>query len=243
MAYETLGAFDAPVLHGINSFAGRSRLFDGAVDYLLVNPQATALLMAAFWALWFTPREPAPALVAREHLLATLAGGIVAIILARLLALSLHFRLRPRFDPSLQFKALATSNQKALMDWSSFPSDHAAVYFAIAAGLGFVSLPLGAAAVAFVALAICFPRVYFGYHYPTDILAGLAIGVACAYLCNRAPLRRRLAAPLLRWESASPPWFHAALFFLAFQFATMFDSIRELALHVYHALENFRSVP
>jgi hypothetical protein len=40
---------------------------------------------------------------------------------------------------------------------------------------------------------------YRGFHYPTYLLAGPAIGVAITYLMTRDALRRRTAAPILRW--------------------------------------------
>jgi undecaprenyl-diphosphatase len=88
-----------------------------------------------------------------------------------------------------------------------------------------------------VACAICFPRVYLGYHYPTDILVGMMIGSLCACGFNMAAPRRWLAAPVLRWERSSPHSFHMALFFLTFQFATMFDSLRDSASLTYHIAE------
>lgn len=58
-----------------------------------------------------------------------------------------------------------------------FPSDHATMAGAVAAGLLFVSWRLGLVAV-FAALLMCFARVYVGVHYPGDVLAGLGVGAA-----------------------------------------------------------------
>jgi len=63
----------------------------------------------------------------------------------------------------------------------SFPSDHAVMAGAVATGLILVSRPLGilgAAAAALMALT----RVYVAAHYPWDVLVGLILGAAVAWL-------------------------------------------------------------
>jgi membrane-associated phospholipid phosphatase len=74
----------------------------------------------------------------------------------------------------------------------SFPSDHAAMAGAVAAGLLFVAWRLGLVA-AVCALVMAFARVYVGAHYPHDLLAGLAFGAAIAglvWLLLRVPVTR-----------------------------------------------------
>jgi undecaprenyl-diphosphatase len=60
---------------------------------------------------------------------------------------------------------------------SSFPAGHAATAFAGAVVLAFV-VPRAAPVLFAVAVLIAFSRVYVGVHYPTDVLAGAAIGAA-----------------------------------------------------------------
>ena len=60
---------------------------------------------------------------------------------------------------------------------SSFPAGHAATAFAGAAVLAYV-VPRAAPFLAFVASSIGLSRVYVGVHYPTDVLAGAAVGLA-----------------------------------------------------------------
>jgi membrane-associated phospholipid phosphatase len=80
----------------------------------------------------------------------------------------------------------------------SFPSDHASMAGAVAAGLLLVSWRLGLLAVVAAAL-MGFARVYIAAHYPYDVLAGFAVGAAVTLL-GYLLARRPLAAGLRRLE-------------------------------------------
>jgi len=61
----------------------------------------------------------------------------------------------------------------------SFPSGHTASSFAAAVGLFIYHKKLGIAALIW-AFLIAFSRLYMYVHYPTDVLAGMVIGILCA---------------------------------------------------------------
>jgi undecaprenyl-diphosphatase len=72
----------------------------------------------------------------------------------------------------------------------SFPSDHAVMGGAVAAGLLLVNRRLGLLATLAAAL-MAFARVYIGAHYPWDVLGGLALGAAVVrlgWILLRSPL-------------------------------------------------------
>ena len=83
----------------------------------------------------------------------------------------------------------------------SFPSDHAVMAGAAAAGLWLVSRRLGAIA-AVAALAMAFSRVYIAAHYPQDVVVGLLLGAAVSGL-GWLLLGRPLTA-LVGWTSRTP---------------------------------------
>ena len=80
----------------------------------------------------------------------------------------------------------------------SFPSGHATVSFACATTLALavprLTWPLFA-----LATLISFSRVYVGVHYPFDVLAGAALGIAIAIALRKlAAALRRSAPPMQR---------------------------------------------
>jgi len=81
----------------------------------------------------------------------------------------------------------------------SFPSDHAVMAGAVAAGLWWVDRRLGLVA-GLAAVAMAFARVYVGAHYPLDVVAGLALGAVVTSLGLLAlrPLAVRLVLALER---------------------------------------------
>jgi undecaprenyl-diphosphatase len=67
----------------------------------------------------------------------------------------------------------------------SFPSRHVASAFALAVPAWRADRRLGGAMLALAAL-LGLSRVYSGLHYPSDVLAGAAIGLGCAGLVERS---------------------------------------------------------
>ncbi|MFG3280935.1 bifunctional phosphatase PAP2/diacylglycerol kinase family protein [Streptomyces sp. NPDC048111] len=79
---------------------------------------------------------------------------------------------------------------------TSFPSGHSASAAAFAAGVALESTRYGAL-VAPLAAAVAFSRVYVGVHYPGDVLAGCALGMAAAAVtCYWWPPRPQPVHPL-----------------------------------------------
>ncbi|MFC7303323.1 phosphatase PAP2 family protein [Streptomyces monticola] len=78
---------------------------------------------------------------------------------------------------------------------TSFPSGHSASAAAFATGVAFESRALGAV-VAPVAAAVALSRVYTGVHFPSDVLAGAALGAGAAYAVRGlVPSRAQLPPP------------------------------------------------
>ena len=233
-----MNSFDYSILSFLNGAAHRSPLFDGVMvmvahGYLLKG----GIVMAFFWWAWFSGNGGASLPVLREKLTAAAVGSMCSLALARMLALLLPFRLRPLQDPALSsFTWPFYVGSQGLEKWSAFPSDHAALFFALAFGLIFVSPWMAAIACLYVCGIIFVPRVFIGFHYPTDIVAGCVIAVVLISLVEIPRIRRVIARPFLAWMERHPASFYACAFLFSFLICTLFDDIRGMAGFIWHQI-------
>lgn len=109
-----------------------------------------------------------------NSVLKILLSAALAYILSRLIGF-IYFRPRPFV--TLDFVPLISESPLL----KSFPSSHAIVAFALATALYRFDKKFGLAAFG-CAVIIALTRVAVGVHYPTDILAGAALGVIVSWL-------------------------------------------------------------
>ncbi len=173
------------LFQAVNDLARRTPWAHGAV--LAYASYGVALFAALLLAGWWAARRSGPR---------TMAGALWAGA-ATLLAVALNQPIVAATGEARPYTAhpgiLVLARRSADL---SFPSDHAVMAGAVAAGLWLVSRRLGAAAT-IAALLMAFARVYVGAHYPRDVLAGLALGATVA-LGGWALLRRPLTALVVR---------------------------------------------
>jgi undecaprenyl-diphosphatase len=89
---------------------------------------------------------------------------------------SLSFAVKDMTHRTRPFEAHPQIDPLYVVHSSSFPAGHAATAFAGAVVLAFV-VPRAAPLLLSIAALIGFSRIYVGVHYPSDVLAGAAIGV------------------------------------------------------------------
>jgi undecaprenyl-diphosphatase len=218
---------DTSVLLWFNQFVHHSFSLDASIvvlsdSYLFKG----GILMAAFWWQWF--RDGDDLEFRREHLLVNMIACLIAIGLARTLAHLLPYRERPISVGIPGFRLAYTMSSDTLIHWSSFPSDHAAMFFALASGLWMARRRLGYLAFSYVLIVGCLPRIILGVHYPSDILGGAILGIASAFGVEKVLGDRWRGKWLHFWWSRRPPLLYALLFLLSYQIATMFADVRNI---------------
>lgn len=196
-----------------------------------------AALIAAASCFWIAPAGGATpgnriGLAADRAILATAmlascVGEVIALALAKLMP----FRLRPFLQEDLAMHVPQGLRDLApkMMEQSSFPSDHAVLFVAMATGLWLVNRRAGWLAYAYVTTVILLPRLYLGLHFASDLLVGGLIGVGVVlvgvrFMADSAPMRWLAAQTFERPVLVNP-----VLMLITFQIATMLSDMRDFA--------------
>ena len=218
---------DLRVLFFLREGADRWPKLDAFFDLLASNEVLKAgPVLVAIWALWFV--RDAKTDDRRIGIVSLLIAGCSAAIFSVCLTRVLPLRLRPVFEPSL---SSAFSMPHIAPDWarvSSLPSDHAALFIALACGLTFVSRRWGLLLLLHALLFVLLPRAFIGLHYFWDLVAGALIGVVFAWLGSSDVVRTRVSAPLVRFEASHAPAFYGVMFALTMQIGELFHGSREV---------------
>ena len=186
---------DRDVLLLLNGVIGRSpSAFEGAL--FLCGQIPLVVCVMALLALWWTDTEGgrnlrilgggrAPSrlgLLESRCRVAMLSVAIpAAFVVTRLIAYATNLprplgreRLLVPID-AVRWNELV----QAMTGFGAFPSDHAALFFAVAVGLFAWGRAVGTVGLCVAAL-FSLARVAVGFHYPSDMFVGAAIGASCA---------------------------------------------------------------
>jgi len=173
---------DWSILHALNGFlVHHDAVEDPYADYVRFSELLFLGLLA--W-IFIASRGYARRAARRGAVAAGLSAGL-SLLLASQIA-NLVGRPRPFVDePSTVHLLVAHAADPG------FPSDHATAAFAIAVAILLRNRRWGLLAMA-MAVALAVGRVAVGVHFPTDVLAGAALGSATALLLYLPPVRRPL---------------------------------------------------
>ncbi|HET7120219.1 MAG TPA: phosphatase PAP2 family protein [Solirubrobacterales bacterium] len=175
---------DWPVLHALNDFLFHH---DGVEDPLLFYVNVSEALFAATLAIVFLAAHGPRFADWRRASAAAVLGAGFGLAVGKVIS-ELVDRARPFVaDPHgvHLFSGHAAD--------PGFPSDHATAAFAIAVAILLRKRGWGIAALA-AATVLSIGRVALGVHYPSDVLAGAALGAAASLVLWAPPLRMRIDA-------------------------------------------------
>jgi undecaprenyl-diphosphatase len=170
------------ILHTLNDFLYRH---DGFEDALLFYINISEALFVATLVIVFAFANGVRLRAWRRASVAALLSAGLALAVGKVIS-ELVDRARPFVaDPN---GVHLFSNHAAD---PGFPSDHATGAFAVAMAIWLRNRRLGT--VALVAAAVLsVGRVAIGVHYPSDVVAGAALGCAAALLLFARPIRERI---------------------------------------------------
>jgi undecaprenyl-diphosphatase len=228
-----LERLDRLLLLYVNRPAGRNPLLDSVVFNMADSTILQGgIFVACYWWLWF---EGGPR---RRDVVTGLVGGIVAVVVSRALQVGLPFHARPLHTLDLPVHLPIGVSPDTLNTFSSFPSDHAVLFFALALPLWSRSRALGLAAMLWTLLIICLPRVYLGYHWPSDVIAGAVVGLVLMLALRPLISATGLPDRVLRLEAAYPAAFYGAFCLVTLELAVMFYDLRHFALDAVHVAKS-----
>ncbi len=225
----TINRWDEWLVLLINQPAGRNEL----LDQFVLDVAESALLkggvfLAAYCWIWFEKGDRRDYL--RRMIVASTVAALFVALVVRVMQTGLPFHPRPLHAPPFGLNIPLGVHPESLKTWSSFPSDHAALFFALAIPIWTWSRPFGIVAFCWVLVVICLPRAYLGFHYPSDVVGGAVLGIALMVGARGALLRTSLPDRVVRWSGLYPGAFSAVAVLYALELATLFEDARHFAL-------------
>jgi undecaprenyl-diphosphatase len=179
--YETLSLMNVRLLLWLNHGLATYPTLYNACLFVTDEGADLAVLLTGAWLWFWTDRQRTAndhilrvrtRTESRARLLAFGCGAVGAYVVARLIAMQLDMA-RP-FATYLPVHGTEGAFDD-LRTFGAFPSDHAALLGALPVAFRYWSPTLGRV---WIALAVCLSlvRVAVGFHYPSDMVAGAAIG-------------------------------------------------------------------
>jgi membrane-associated phospholipid phosphatase len=223
---------DVVIYQFLNGFAGNRLLnyfasFEES-DMLFKG----GLFLALYWYLWFRPGSDRDR--RRKAIIAIMAAALLAVIACRVIADLGPHRIRPMYDLHLQHNPYRFPQSPNLVNWSAFPSDTAAYFFALAFGIARLSRRLTVPAMLYAAVWICLPRLFLGEHYASDVIVGAVVGIVAVWALLKVEwLQSGLAARVLALAEAKPAVFYPAAFIVSFEMGAIFQDLRAAARTVF----------
>lgn len=161
-------SIDVQLINILNSLAGRTPFLDSIIIFFASYLAYILIALCVVWAI--TLRSE----LREKIIILVVTGGASVVSRYGVTELIRFFIHRPRPFVDLPVQQLLTSNE-----WS-FPSGHAAFFFAMATAVYLYDKKWGVWFYIAAAL-MTVSRVIAGIHYPSDIVGGAIVGGVVAY--------------------------------------------------------------
>lgn len=219
LAKEMTGNLDQDLLLGINALAGtHAGLYELATNSLFRGIPIFGSLVA----LWFVD----DCAKRRSRMLAGLFGVCLATMLSVWFQFHVFVHTRPLLDPALHVNSVAVP-----WSWdrqSSFPSDTATLFFGLATVVFIENRWAGWLCFLWATVVVALSRVAFAFHYPSDVIGSLVLGVAFVVLFTRPSYPRVVIERMLVTLGNRMYLVHAFLFVFLAEASNLFLSLEQL---------------
>ncbi len=175
--YIFIMAWDISLFRTINNVAGQWPVLDWLGVFFAEHIQY--IVGAMLVVLWFWPKDQ------RDKNRITISVALVSAVVSRFVITSgirlFYHHPRP-YVVLTDVHRLIDGNPSEAM--ASFPSGHAAFFFALAMAVWLFGRRLGWVLFT-IALSMGVARVFVGVHWPSDIVGGALVGIAVAWSIDR----------------------------------------------------------
>lgn len=164
---------DYQLLYLLNQYALKSEILDG-IAVFFANWSGYLMIAAFLFFLW---RKRGPISKKMEILAAVFLPAVISRLGITVLIRYLYYRPRPYLTDAVNM--LIDKSREA-----SFPSGHAAFFFAFSAAVYLYNKKLGIFFFG-VSVLMALARIFAGIHWPSDVLAGAVVGIFSAWLVRK----------------------------------------------------------
>ena len=136
-----LNSLDTSFIEWFNQHSIMSPFINKVIHVIADRDEFKGLVfMIVFWSLWFFSSEKK---ANHKILLGTLLACLMSLLISRSITELITNRPRPMINPSLGFQMPIGLTSDIFPKMSSFPSDHAALFFGLSLGFSLISKRIG----------------------------------------------------------------------------------------------------
>ena len=221
-----------------NKFCGKSLLQDTiALIFLSVDALRTAILMACTIGIWEYGKTKNDK-TAKQKVIYIFISIIICLGTIEIMnAIIDSPRPIVTYENQITNPLLTQETKELWRDgWArnakhgSFPSDTVALIATIACGIFFWNKAIGSIAILFVIITGVIPRLYFGLHYPSDMIIGFLIALLSSWIVNKIKIFTSISNELIKLNTKFPYVFGVVGFYIAYIISDKFILLRKLPL-------------